>query len=286
MQKSLLFSKFPKGWNHTLNRLPLVGADMGISERMGDVLGQAVESKLLREVTEHPVKVTHLAIIMDGNRRFAWKSKLATGLGHRIGKQKLETVLDWVLELEIPWFTVYALSTENLNRPQEELDLLFKLYIEGLRDIADDERIHANEVKVQIIGRRELLPKDVNEAIDYAESRTADYDKYVFTVCLAYGSREEMLNAIQSIAAEHAAGDLPLESIDEKAVSSRLYTGEMPDPDLVIRTSGEERISNFLLWQMAYSELYFTDVYWPSFQKKDLLKAVKTFQDRKRRYGE
>jgi tritrans,polycis-undecaprenyl-diphosphate synthase [geranylgeranyl-diphosphate specific] len=155
-----------------------------------------------------------------------------------------------------------------------------------LRDIADDERIHANEVKVQIIGRRELLPKDVNEAIDYAESRTADYDKYVFTVCLAYGSREEMLNAIQSIAAEHAAGDLPLESIDEKAVSSRLYTGEMPDPDLVIRTSGEERISNFLLWQMAYSELYFTDVYWPSFQKKDLLKAVKTFQDRKRRYGE
>jgi len=275
-----------KGWNHTLNRPPLDGADMGISERMGDVLGQAVESKLLREVAEHPVKVTHLAIIMDGNRRFAWKSKLATGLGHRIGKQKLETVLDWVLELEIPWFTVYALSTENLNRPQEELDLLFKLYIEGLRDIADDERIHANEVKVQIIGRRELLPTDVNEAIDYAESKTAEYEKYVFTVCLAYGSREEMLNAIQSIAAEHAAGDLPLESIDENAVSSRLYTGEMPDPDLVIRTSGEERISNFLLWQMAYSELYFTDVYWPSFQKKDLLKAVKTFQDRKRRYGE
>jgi tritrans,polycis-undecaprenyl-diphosphate synthase [geranylgeranyl-diphosphate specific] len=155
-----------------------------------------------------------------------------------------------------------------------------------LRDIADDERIHENEVKVQIIGRRELLPKDVNDAIDYAESKTAEYEKYVFTVCLAYGSREEMLNAIQSIAAEHAAGELPLESIDENAVSSRLYTGEMPDPDLVIRTSGEERISNFLLWQMAYSELYFTDVYWPSFQKKDLLKAVKTFQDRKRRYGE
>jgi len=275
-----------RGWNHTLYRHPIVGADMGISERMGDVLGQAVESKLLREVVEHPVKVTHLAIIMDGNRRFAWKSKLATGLGHRIGKQKLETVLDWVLELEIPWFTVYALSTENLTRPKEELDLLFKLYIEGLRDIADDERIHANEVKVQIIGRRELLPKDVNEAIDYAESKTADYQKYVFTVCLAYGSREEMLNAIQSIAAEHAAGELSLEEIDESAVSSRLYTGDMPDPDLVIRTSGEERISNFLLWQMAYSELYFTDVYWPSFQKKDLLKAVRTFQDRKRRYGE
>ncbi|MBT4924821.1 MAG: di-trans,poly-cis-decaprenylcistransferase, partial [Euryarchaeota archaeon] len=143
-----------------------------------------------------------------------------------------------------------------------------------------------NKVKVQVIGRRELLPKIVTDAIDYAEQKTADYGDFVFTVCLAYGSREEMLNAIQSIAEEHAAGDLPLEKIDEKAVSERLYTGEMPDPDLVIRTSGEERISNFLLWQMAYSELYFTDVYWPSFQKKDLLKAVRTFQERKRRYGE
>jgi len=275
-----------KGWTHTLNRTPLGWADMGISKRMGDVLGQAVEAKLLNEVNEHPVKVSHLAIIMDGNRRFAWKSNIAAGLGHRIGKQKLETVLDWVLELKIPWFTVYALSTENLTRPKDELDILFKLYNEGLRDIADDERIHKHKVRVQIIGRRELLPKEVNDAIDYAESKTADYDKYVFTVCLAYGSREEMLNAIQSIASEHAAGDLPLDKIDEKAVSSRLYTGEMPDPDLVIRTSGEERISNFLLWQMAYSELYFTDVYWPSFQKKDLLKAVRTFQDRKRRYGE
>ena len=182
--------------------------------------------------------------------------------------------------------TVYALSTENLSRPKEELDLLFKLYNEGLRDIADDERIHDNKVKVQVIGRRELLPKIVTDAIDYAEQKTAHYEDFVFTVCLAYGSREEMLNAIQSIAEEHAAGDLPLEKIDEKAVSERLYTGEMPDPDLVIRTSGEERISNFLLWQMAYSELYFTDVYWPSFQKKDLLKAVRTFQERKRRYGE
>ena len=275
-----------RGWNHTLNRTPVSGADMGISKRMGDVLGQAVEAKLLKEVHEHPVKVPHLAIIMDGNRRFAWKSNLATGIGHRIGKQKLETVLDWVLEVGIPWFTVYALSTENLTRPKKELDILFKLYIEGLRDIADDQRIHDNKVKVQIIGKRELLPQDVNDAIDYAEAKTADYDDYVFTICLAYGSREEMLNAIQSIAAEHAAGDLELDSIDEKAVSSRLYTGEMPDPDLVIRTSGEERISNFLLWQMAYSELYFSDVYWPSFQKKDLLKAVRTFQDRKRRYGE
>ena len=276
-----------EGSNQTLYALSKErGRTVGISERMGDVLGLAVETKLLREVLEHPLKVNHLAIIMDGNRRFAWRSNLATGLGHRIGKQKLERVLDWVLELNIPWFTVYALSTENLNRPEEELDVLFDLYVEGLRDIADDERIHENKVRVNIIGRRELLPERVNDAIDYAESKTADYDQFVFTVCLAYGSREEMITAIQSIAKDFAAGDISLDAINQQAVSDRLYTADMPDPDLVIRTSGEERISNFLLWQMAYSELYFTDVFWPSFSKKDLLKAIRTYQERGRRYGE
>lgn len=259
---------------------------MGISERMGDVLGQAVESKLLREVKEHPANVNHLAIIMDGNRRFAWSKALETGLGHRMGKQKLEQVLDWVLELEIPFLTVYALSTDNLTRETTELEGLFKLYREGLKDIADDPRIHDNKVKVQIIGRRELLPDDVNLAIDYAESKTAEYGDYTFTICLAYGSREEMLDAIKSIAVDHCAGELELDSIDENEVSRRLYTADMPDPDLVIRTSGEERISNFLLWQMAYSELYFTDVFWPSFSKKELLKAIQTYQARKRRFGE
>ena len=262
------------------------GDDLGISNRLGDVLGSAVEAKLLREVKEHQEKVNHLAIIMDGNRRFAWSKALETDIGHKMGKMKLEQVLDWVLELEIHYFTVYALSTENLNRPDNELEGLFNLYIEGLKDIADDPRIHENKVKVQIIGKRELLPENVNQAIDYAEQKTADYSEYTFTVCLAYGSREEMLGAIKSIAIDHASGNLPVESIDEAEVSRRLYTAEMPDPDLVIRTSGEERISNFLLWQMAYTELYFTDVYWPSFSKKELLKAIQTYQARKRRFGE
>ena len=259
---------------------------MGISNRLGDVLGSAVEAKLLREVKEHEEKVNHLAIIMDGNRRFAWSKALQTGIGHKMGKMKLEQVLDWVLELDIHFFTVYALSTENLSRPEKELKGLFDLYIEGLKDIADDERIHENKVKVQIIGRRELLPESVNEAITYAENKTAGYDDFTFTVCLAYGSREEMLGAIKSIAEDHANGDLSLDSINEAEVSRRLYTADMPDPDLVIRTSGEERISNFLLWQMAYTELYFTDVYWPSFSKKELLKAIQTYQARKRRFGE
>ena len=262
------------------------GDELGITNRLGDVLGNAVEAKLLREVKNHPHKINHLAIIMDGNRRFAWSKALETDIGHKMGKMKLEQVLDWVLEIEIEFFTVYALSTENLNRTDGELDGLFKLYIEGLKDIADDPRIHENKVKVQIIGKRELLPDSVNQAITYAEEKTADYNDFTFTVCLAYGSREEMLGAIKSIAEDHSSGDLPLDSIDEKEVSRRLYTAKMPDPDLVIRTSGEERISNFLLWQMAYSELYFSDVFWPSFSKKELLKAIQTYQARKRRFGE
>ena len=142
-----------------------------------------------------------------------------------------------MLELNIPWFTVYALSTENLNRPQEELDVLFDLYVEGLRDIADDERIHENNVRVNIIGRRELLPQRVNDAIDYAESKTEGYDDFVFTICLAYGSREEMITAIQTIAKDYAEGDFALDDIDQEAVSKRLYTADMPDPDLVIPVS-------------------------------------------------
>ena len=275
-----------EGCNETREQIGTDGTAMGISEKMGDVLGQAVEAKLFREVMDHDIQPKHLAIIMDGNRRFAWRSNLATHVGHRIGKQRLEAVLDWVLELGIPWFTVYALSTENLNRPEKELKTLFKLYIDGLKSIADDPRIHKNNVRVQIIGHRDLLPKDVNDAIDYAESQTKDYEDFVFTVCLAYGAREEMIRAIQTIADLHAKGSLPLDSITQETVSEHLYTAEMPDPDLVIRTSGEERISNFLLWQMAYSELYFTDVFWPSFKKKDLLKAVQTYQMRKRRFGE
>jgi tritrans,polycis-undecaprenyl-diphosphate synthase [geranylgeranyl-diphosphate specific] len=260
---------------------------MGISKRMGDVLGQALEAKLLREVLEHEEKVNHLAIIMDGNRRFAWSKAIQTNLGHRMGKQKLEQVLDWVLAMKIPYFTVYALSTENLlSREKSELNALFKLYTEGLNDISTDPRIHDNNVKVQVIGRRDLLPENVITAIENAEAKTADYSDFTFTICLAYGSREEIIEAIKGIASDYASGAIKLEEIDEPQVSERLYTSEIPDPDLVIRTSGEERISNFLLWQMAYSELYFTDVYWPSFSKKDMLKAIQTFQQRRRRYGE
>ena len=258
----------------------------GISGRVGDILGASVETKLLNRIAEFETP-KHLAVIMDGNRRFAWTKAVPTSIGHRKGKEKLEQVMDWVLELEIPFLTVYALSTENLNnRKGDELETLFDLYAEGLDDIRQDPRIHDRRVKVSVIGRRELLPQRVRDSIERAESETADYEDFTFTICLAYGSREEMVEAIRSIAADHAAGNLPLESIDQREVSRRLYTGDIPDPDLVIRTSGEERISNFLLWQAAYSELYFTDVFWPSFGKRDFLKAIISYQNRKRRFGE
>ena len=228
----------------------------------------------------------HVSIIMDGNRRFALSLSLGTEIGHVHGKEKLKEVMDWILDLGIPYLTVYALSTENLSsRDPDELDSLFDLYVAGLNEISEDERIHSKGVRVRVVGRKEDLPERVNEAIRNAEDRTRDYSNFTFTVCLAYGGREEIVDAVKEIASDHANGELSLDQIDTNEISSRLYDAEIPDPDLVIRTSGEERVSNFLLWQIAYSELYFTDVHWPSFSKAVLYEAIETYQKRRRRYG-
>ncbi|HJM66843.1 MAG TPA: polyprenyl diphosphate synthase [Candidatus Thalassarchaeaceae archaeon] len=246
-----------------------------------------VRANRLRDRIFHGEIPQHVSIIMDGNRRFAENEGLDSSIGHRYGKQKLEEVMDWVLELDIPYLTVYALSTENvINRTEDELEVLFDLYVEGLEDLLKNERIFTNRVKVQIAGHKELLPKNVIDAIENAEKATANHDGCVFTICLAYGSREEILVAVRSIAEDHASGEVSIDEIDEKMISKRLYTGGLPDPDLIIRTSGEERISNFLLWQAAYSELYFTDVFWPSFSKSDFFNAIESYQNRRRRFGE
>jgi len=246
-----------------------------------------VRANRLRDRIFHGEIPQHVSIIMDGNRRFAENEGLDSSIGHRYGKQKLEEVMDWVLELDIPYLTVYALSTENvINRTEDELEVLFDLYVEGLEDLLKNERIFTNRVKVQIAGHKELLPINVIDAIENAEKATANHDGCVFTICLAYGSREEILVAVRSIAEDHASGEVSIDEIDEKMISKRLYTGGLPDPDLIIRTSGEERISNFLLWQAAYSELYFTDVFWPSFSKSDFFNAIESYQNRRRRFGE
>jgi tritrans,polycis-undecaprenyl-diphosphate synthase [geranylgeranyl-diphosphate specific] len=258
------------------------------SRNLGQVVGDALrgltEKRLFELVRAEPVP-KHLAIIMDGNRRFARREGLGIRDGHARGRDTLEELLNWCLELEIRILTVYALSTENLLRPAEELDGLMELFDQALRDIATDERVHRNRIRVRVIGNRELLPPKLREAIDLAEGATKDYQQYRYNVALGYGGRDEIVDAIRQLAREVRAGSLAPEAIDSEMVARHLYTADLPDPDLILRTSGEERISNFLLWQSAYSELYFSDVLWPGLTRLEFLRAIRTFQQRRRRYG-
>ena len=248
-------------------------------------LGLLYDRLLSRKVRRHPLP-THVAIVMDGNRRFALSSGLRNDQGHRMGKEKVRQVMRWCRDIGIKYLTVYALSIENLaSRSAEELDTLFDLYESGFLELCDDREIHRDRVRCKAVGQIRLLPTRVITAIDAAEKATKDYDDLVFTVCLAYGARQELVDAIKGILSDHRDGKIDLDSVCEDLVSQYLYTHDMPDPDLVIRTSGEERVSNFLLWQMAYAELFFIDVYWPAFRKRDFLRAVRTYQGRQRRYG-
>lgn len=242
--------------------------------------------RLLSRNVRRDLLPTHVAIVMDGNRRFALSSGLRNEQGHRMGKEKVREVMRWCRDVGIQYLTVYALSIENLtSRSPEELDTLFDLYESGFLELCDDREIHRDRVRCKAVGQIRLLPPRVIAAIDAAEKATKDYDSLVFTVCLAYGARQELVDAIKGILSDHRDGKIDLDSICEDLVSQYLYTHDMPDPDLVIRTSGEERVSNFLLWQMAYAELCFIDVYWPAFRKRDFLRAIRTYQGRQRRYG-
>ncbi len=255
-----------------------------IGETIADAAREALEARLLTEVRSAPVP-KHLAIIMDGNRRFARDHGMMIMDGHENGREKLEELLDWCLEVGLRAITVYALSTENLSREPQEVSDLMDLFALNFRKVGDDPRVHRHHIRVRAIGSRERLRQDVIDSIAYAEERTKGYSDYLFTIAIAYGGREEILQAIRSIAEDVAKGKIDPATIDERMVSQRLYTSDLPDPDLVFRTSGEERISNFLLWQVAYSELYFSDVYWPGLRKLDFLRAIRDYQRRRRRYG-
>jgi len=256
-----------------------------LSHAVGDALRDLTEKRLLELVKSEPVP-NHLAIIMDGNRRFAAAQGLDISKGHAKGRDTAELLLDWCLEVGVNILTIYALSTENFSRSPEELAALMDLYDKALRDIAVDERVHRHQIRVRVIGNRTLLPARVQEAIDIAEKATANYTRYRFNVALAYGGRDEIVEAIRALAREVRDGRLLPEEIDSDAVSRHLYTADLPDPDLIFRTSGEERISNFLLWQAAYSELYFSDVLWPGLTRLEFLRAIRSYQMRRRRYGE
>jgi len=240
--------------------------------------------KLLQQIKQHPVP-KHIAIIMDGNRRFAKSFDLYPEAGHFFGRDKIEDVLEWCFELDIKNLTLYAFSTENFSRSNNEVKMLMDLCKNELERATKDSRIHKNEVRVRVLGNLETLPEDIRASAQYVVDETKDYDKYSLNIALAYGGREEIINAIQKIANDVKTGAIKIEDITEATVSKYLYTNGLPDPDIILRTSGEERISNFLLWQLAYSELYFSDVFWPAFQKRDFLKAIMTCQQRKRRFG-
>lgn len=227
----------------------------------------------------------HIAIIMDGNRRLAKSLGLMSWQGHRLGAEKIDEVLEWCLDLGIKTTTAYAFSTENFNRPKAEIEELFNLFEEYFNKIATDERVHKNKMRVKAIGRIERFPERVRRAIKNAEDATKDYDNFILNIAVAYGGRQEVVDAFKKIAESVKKGEIGAENIDEETVSQNLYTNGLPDPDLVIRTSGEERISGFLLWQSAYSELYFCESYWPRFRKIDFLRAIRTYQQRERRFG-
>ncbi len=255
-----------------------------ISRAISSTAYSTYEKRLLKEVASMPVP-HHVAIIMDGNRRYAQEFGLLVTEGHEKGREKLEQILEWCMEIGVRMLTVYAFSTENVGREKDEVDALMRMFVSNFNRLAEEERVHRHKIRVRVLGQREMLPEDLKRAIERAEERTKDYDQYFFNIAVGYGGREEIIQAIRRIAEKVKEGELPVDAITERTFTEFLYTKDMPDPDLVLRTSGEERVSNFLLWQLAYSELYFSDVYWPGFRKIDFLRAVRSYQMRKRRFG-
>lgn len=233
------------------------------------------------------VKPEHIAIILDGNRRWAYVKALDPWFGHEKGAEKVEQLLDWCLELGVKSITLYAFSTQNFNRSKSEVAEIVRIAEREFKKILTDKRIHKNKVHVKAIGRLSMLPKDLQQFIIDAENATQKYDEHFLNIALAYGGRAEIVDAAKEIAEKVDEGELSPEEINEQLFEKYLYTSHMPkqDPDLIIRTSGEERLSGFLLWQSAYSELCFLDVYWPDFRWIDFLRAVRIFQMRRRRFG-
>ncbi len=227
----------------------------------------------------------HVGLILDGNRRWAKDMGFDVNMGHRYGFEKLKSVLRWCWQLGIHVVTVYALSVENLQRNPKEVGELMTLLSKGFTEVLGDQEIHSHRVQVKAIGRLELLSEDLRKTIEKAEEATKGYDANTIYVAVAYGGRAEILDAAKKVVREVLDGKLRLEDISEETFSKHLYTAGEPDPDLVIRTSGEERLSGFLLWQSAYSEFCFIDVYWPEMRRIDLLRALRTYQRRKRNYG-
>lgn len=225
----------------------------------------------------------HIAIIMDGNGRWAKSRFMPRTYGHKVGVETIRKVVKECSRLGIKYLTLYAFSTENWKRPKDEVSALMGLLVKYLRN--ELEELHKNNVKILTIGDISKLPQACIEELDHAKEKTKDNRGLVMSLALNYGGRNDLINAVKNISQEVVDGKISVEDIGDDLISSHLSTKESPDPDLVVRTSGEQRLSNFLLWELAYSEFYFADIHWPDFDEKELQKAIFAYQSRDRRFG-
>jgi len=225
----------------------------------------------------------HIAVILDGNGRWAKKRHLPRTMGHVQGSKVVEDMLYIVDKYGVQYFTVYAFSTENWKRSTEEVSTLMGILRTYLKDCV--KKSMKNNVRCRVIGRREELSPDIIESIENLEEKTKNNTGLNFTIAINYGGRDEITRSMKKIAKSIAGGEVKVEDIDEAMISANLDTWELPDPDLMIRTSGEQRLSNYLCWQLAYSEFYFTDCFWPDFNEEELIKAFEKYNKTERRYG-
>jgi undecaprenyl diphosphate synthase len=226
----------------------------------------------------------HVALIMDGNGRWAKERGLSRLEGHKEGAQSVRAVLRAAANAGVEFITVYAFSTENWKRPPQEIDGLMKLLVSSLN--AYEQELHDNRIRMRVMGQFERLPLPVRMRLQKTIDATKDYTEHTFIIALSYGSRTEIAESARHIAEKVKEGSLDPRNIDEQTVAGHLYLPDVPDPELLIRTSGEMRLSNFLLWQLSYSEFYITDTYWPDFREEAFYEALQSFNRRERRYGE
>jgi len=244
---------------------------------------------LWSQISEGPIP-RHVAIIPDGNRRWARELGKSITYGHEVGYERLKEILSWLWELNVKVVTIYTMSHENcLRRSAEERQHLFNLLRQAINELRERGDIHERKIRVRFFGRLDLIPKDLIESIKEVEHMTKSYSDRFLNIALCYGGRQEIVDAVKEVVTDVIRGKLNINDIDEHIFRKYLYTAHLDEaldePDLVIRTSGELRLSNFLLWQIAYSELYFCDVFWPEFRKIDLWRAIRSFQRRERRFG-
>lgn len=225
----------------------------------------------------------HVAVILDGNGRWAKKRHMPRTYGHKVGSQVVEDMLSVVDDLGVKYFTVYAFSTENWKRSTEEVSTLMGILRTYLKDCV--KKSMKNNVRCRVIGRREELSDDIVDSIINLEEKTKNNTGLNFTIAINYGGRDEITRAVRKIAAKVKAGEISCDDITEETISGHLDTWELPDPDLLIRSSGEQRLSNYLPWQLAYSEFYFTDTLWPDFNREEMIKAFEWYNKRERRFG-